>query len=1120
MDTNQCAFAADRQFGPFVSSCRREFDFTIFFEEVVLVVIPACAFILIACALLVVRQSHTLTRPGRLLVLKLIFATALAAVQLAVLAVQARLANKTAASVASAVLSLVASLLIPVISWVEHLKSQRPSALLVLFLSLTCLLEPIRTRTYWLSGEVALAATLSVSVGIRLVGLYFETLSKKDILLAQDEKIAAERLAGPINRTLFYWLNGLMTSGYRGLIQPGDLGPIDDRLLTMHLRPKFRSINNQYESSASNSKQANPVTVNGLIVLTFTALGRTWVGPVVARLAVTAFTFTQPFLVNATLTYLQSDALVPVSHGYGLIGAAFLCYVGIAAATGWYWHQAYRCAVMIRAGLATAIFEKVLKLPEGENTQSMATTLMVEDLQRIMSAIARGHEIWADVIETGLATLLLYMQLGPSCFVMLGLAAVAGLLSVQIIKKTGGSQQKWLAATQKRLKITKQVLDSLKGVKMTSQDAVVYRALTDYRGREIKEYTSFRWFMLISNFLSYCPLTLSPPLLFGVYVATASDGYDFSVSKVFTSLVIVTLLSAPLVRLFQVVPQLGGAHGCFHRLHKFLLLEERNDYREAMEVVETPGADNEQIMLLRDVAFGWDAESSPILKNISLRINRGMRIAIVGTVGTGKSLFVRGLIGEAQKTHGQILVAPSITTAYCSQTAWLENISAQKNLTQYGLESSDSEFYRSLISDCALDDVVKLPTFASESVGSGGVKLSGGQRQRLALARALSTKSDLLILDDVFSALDRTTKQRVAKTLLGQPPADTHRTIIYTTHDGTITSVQSTGLPVAILTIVLTEHIASLADEVYHIDKLGRLSQLADLGLPKRLVTTTVGEGQHVDPSESESIEAENSRMSPSSEKPNQVSSKFQATLISMERQAAKQTLGDRAVYKTYFKSVGLTHTTMFFFGAMAWSVSFKFPDIWIQWWLDAPAAGSDPLGYWLGIYAALGFVALVVLAAWVYHQQFNVITRSGKRLHSQLANTVLRAQYHVISRVDTGKILNHFSQDLMFVDMQLPIDLFNTSSEFFTALIQIVLITVASLPMLSAVPVLVVVLYIVQHFYIRTSKQLRLQELEAKAALITKIGETASDAGLSTIRSHGWSDITMARFLEKLDRS
>ncbi|POS71828.1 canalicular multispecific organic anion transporter 1 [Diaporthe helianthi] len=1067
MDPIQCSFAADRQFGPSVSSCRREFDFTILFEEVVLVLIPACVFIPTACAVVVLRQGRTLTRPGRLHALKLVSATTLAAVQIVVLALQARLAHRTAASVASAVLSLVASVLIPAVSHFDHMRSMRPSAVLVTFLSLTCLFEAVRTRTYWLSGEVALAAALSTSLGIRLVILYLETLSKKGLLLAQDEVVAGERLAGPISRTLFYWLIGLVRKGYCGIIQPDDLDPIDDHLLTTHLRPKFQNINKRYGRGAGNSKQRGLLTGNGLIALTFTTLGRTWFGPIVARLAVAAFTFTQPFLANAALAYLEADDPVPASHGYGLIGAAFLCYVGIAAATGWYWHLAYRCAVMIRCGLATTIFDKLLRVPEGQEVPALATTLMVDDLQRIMSAIARGHEIWAGVIETGLATWLLYRQLGPSCFVMLGLAAASGLLSLQIIKKTGGSQQKWLAATQKRLKVTKQVLDNLKGVKMTSQDHVAYRALADHRASEINDSASFRWFMLLSNFLSYCPMTLSPPLLFGVHVATARSGYDFSVSKVFTSLVIVTLLSAPLVRLFQVVPQLGGAQGCFHRLHQFLLLEERNEYRETMSADEKSGEEDAPIMSLRDVCFGWDAESSPVLKHISLHIKRGTRVAIIGSVGTGKTLFLKGLIGEAHKTHGKIMVAPSTTTAYCSQTAWLENVSAQQNLTQYGREPSNSEFYRGLTSDCALEDIVQLPTFASESIGSGGVKLSGGQRQRLQL-------------------------------LLSTP-----------VH------------PATTLKAFLTEHIANLADKVYRIDNAGHLLQITDLSLPKVLTSTTLSEKESVDNSEDDSIEVTApSRVSPSEEKSNQLASKLQKPLVGMERQAAKQTLGDRAVYKTYFKSVGLIHTTIFLVGAMAWSVSFKFPDIWVQWWSDAPNSGADRLGYWLGIYAALGCIALIVLSAWVYHQQFGVISRSGKRLHSQLATTVLRAQFHVMSQVDTGNILNYFSQDLMFVDMQLPIDLFNTSSEFFTALIQIVLITVVSLPMLSAVPVLVAVLYVVQRFYLRTSKQLRLQDLEAKAALITKIGETASDAGLSTIRAHGWSDTTTSRFLERLDRS
>lgn len=221
---------------------------------------------------------------------------------------------------------------------------------------------------------------------------------------------------------MFYWLHGLMTSGYRGLLHPEDFSPIDDRLLSARLRQRFRNVSSRYENTDVSEGQ-EAYSGNSLIWLTCNALGRTLAGLVAARLIVTAFTFTQPFLADAALTYLDDDYPVPASHGYGLIGAAFLCYVGIAAAYSWYRHQAYRCAVMIRGGLAIAIFEKLLRLPEDDKIESQATTLMVGDLQRIMGAAALGHEVWAGIIETILATWLLYRQLGPSCFVVLGIAA-------------------------------------------------------------------------------------------------------------------------------------------------------------------------------------------------------------------------------------------------------------------------------------------------------------------------------------------------------------------------------------------------------------------------------------------------------------------------------------------------------------------------------------------------------------------------------------------------------------------------------------------------------------------------------------------------------------------------
>ncbi|CAK7221455.1 hypothetical protein SEUCBS140593_004574 [Sporothrix eucalyptigena] len=857
--------------------------------------------------------------------------------------------------------------------------------------------------------ETGLAVTLSVSLGVRLVLLYLEAKSKKDLLVpcAENEKVPAEVLAGPINRTVFHWLNSLLMIGYKTVLQATDFGPIDDQLLSVKLRPKFQHIAEQYRNL--DEKNRTTPSAKRLIGLSFSSIGRLWAGPIIARLAVTAFNFTQPFLANAALNYLQSEGTpehpISLNYGCGLIGATALCYVGIAAATSWYWHQAYRCAVMLRCGLAVTIFDKVLKLPENDDIESKATTHVVNDVERVMKSVSRGHEIWAGVIETGIATWLLYRQLGPSCFVMLGIALVAGVASTQCVKKMGPRQQQWLAATQRRLKSTKHMLDSLKGIKMTSQDDVAYDMLHRLRMDEIEDSAPFRWIIVVSCFLY--------------------------------------------------------------------------------------------------VSLSWSANGAPLLTNVNLEVKKGAKVAIVGPVGSGKTLLLKGIIGEVYKTHGRVSLPSCISMSYCSQKPWLENLSARRNLTQYGNEAYNSEFYRQLAEDCMLDDLIQLPTFSSGAIGTGGVQLSGGQRQRLALARALSTRSDLLIIDDGFSALDRNTRRHISEMLFSRTlnPASADKTIIFSTHD---------------------EKIASLADEVYRIDETGHVSRT--LVIYPEDAADEHGSSDSLDIVEAGELSSTNqdTHVDPQTQPPtNNPEEDLDAPPVAM----AHKLIGDRAVFKAYFRSVGRVPSTIFFFGAIAWAFSYKFSDVWIQWWADAVEANdnSKPLGYWLGVYAALGVLALGVLTAWLYHQQFNVVSRSGEHLHSQLSTTVFKAQFPFISQVDTGTTLNRFSQDLMLVDMQLPLDLFNTASEFFTAVIQLALISAAaSWPALCVVPVMLALLYVLQHFYLRTSKQLRLHELEAKAAIITKISETSMSDGLSTIRAHGplWVRKTRDLFDYKLDRS
>jgi ATP-binding cassette, subfamily C (CFTR/MRP), member 1 len=146
------------------------------------------------------------------------------------------------------------------------------------------------------------------------------------------------------------------------------------------------------------------------------------------------------------------------------------------------------------------------------------------------------------------------------------------------------------------------------------------------------------------------------------------------------------------------------------------------------------------------------------------------------------------------------------------------------------------------------------------------------------------------------------------------------------------------------------------------------------------------------------------------------------------------------------------------------------------------------------------------------------VIRNSARSLHAQLLDTALRAPFPYISKQDIGSLLNRFNQDLMLIDTQLPLSILNTNSSLFTALMKIILITISVIYLLAVLPPLFLVLFLIQNFYLCTSKQLRHLDLESKAALHTKFLETCS--GLTTIRAFNWGEKLNAEFLDLLDRS
>ena len=186
---------------------------------------------------------------------------------------------------------------------------------------------------------------------------------------------------------------------------------------------------------------------------------------------------------------------------------------------------------------------------------------------------------------------------------------------------------------------------------------------------------------------------------------------------------------------------------------------------------------------------GFTYQGHPILNDISLKIKKGEKIALMGKLGSGKSFLSLILAGIIQPTSGRMAVdGRDITalkeeeyrllTGYASQQPVIFTDTIKNNILMGEEPHGERLDYALHISQMG-KEMDKFGLGLETVVGPKGKTLSGGQKQRLALARALYHQPPLLILDDITSALDAETEMRLWEDLFAGIP---HQTLVLVTH--------------------------------------------------------------------------------------------------------------------------------------------------------------------------------------------------------------------------------------------------------------------------------------------------------------------------------------------------
>lgn len=192
---------------------------------------------------------------------------------------------------------------------------------------------------------------------------------------------------------------------------------------------------------------------------------------------------------------------------------------------------------------------------------------------------------------------------------------------------------------------------------------------------------------------------------------------------------------------------------------------------EQRQIRRCPGFSFNQMIEVKGLSFSFGKRT--ILSDYHLTIQRGEKIGIVGSTGSGKSTLIDLMLGLLDPSHGTIFVDGLYDVrceewknyiGYVPQSIYLLDKSIQDNIA-FG-EQVDEIKIKDVIAKTQLTELIeRLPNGDQTIVGERGIKLSGGERQRIAIARALYRNPEVLIFDEATSALDHDTESKIMDTI-------------------------------------------------------------------------------------------------------------------------------------------------------------------------------------------------------------------------------------------------------------------------------------------------------------------------------------------------------------------
>lgn len=873
-------------------------------------------------------------------------------------------------------------------------------------------------------------------------------------------------------------------------------------------------------------------------------------------LANTALTCT-PLLSKKLINYVEYRSLglesrVGPGVGYALGCSLLVLVVGVFVNHAF--HNSMLAGAKVKAVLTKCLLEKSFKLSAKSRHKfptSKITSIMGTDLARIDFAMGFQPYLFTFPVPIAIAIGILCNNIGAAAMVGVGVVFVYLFLMVAITKKLFAFRKSANKYTDNRVNYIKEVLTNLKIIKFYSWEEPYNDLITYNRTKEMEIIYKMQVARNVITSVAMC-LTLFASLS-SFLVVYATQGSTKNPASIFASLSLFNALSQQVFILPIALATGSDAIVGVIRSGAFLASSEaevRSLEPPANSEIEKEMIGKNLAIKTENASFKWesfdnsnedenaekDGEVTPKespehsekgipidktntsdtssrtleatifngLHDLNLEIKKGEFVAITGLIGSGKTSLLNGLAGFMKCTEGEAYTAGSVLL--CSNP-WIQNTTVKDNIL-FGSEL-DEQKYKDVIYSCSLEsDLEILPAGDQTEIGERGITLSGGQKARINLARAVYAGKDIILLDDVLSAVDaRVGKHIMENCILGLLKTKTrvlatHQLsligsadrIIFLNGDGTIDCGTFDELKLRNPGFEHLMAFSSQQKEKEEEDEEDDIEVLED--------------GDNADAvSDREFIQRQLSRKSTVVDEEAEhynytVNEKEDGRLMSDERKAENGI--SFQVYKNYVKfgsGIFKHYTIVPLIVILTIIATFcqLFTNTWLSFWTEFKFDGKSN-GFYIGFYVMFTILSLVFLTLEFVTVAY-MANKSAVALTLKAIRRVIRAPMSFMDTTPMGRILNRFTKDTDVLDNEISNQM-RMLIFLFANIVGVLILCIVYLPWFAiAVPFLVFIFVAIGNFYQGSAREIKRLEATQRSFVYTNFNETL--VGMDTIKAY-----------------